>query len=463
MRRFSTHLLTRIPALTLLGAMLLLGSPGAADLLASDPPASTTASAGCQEHPPILIVGDEGPLGLTATDPVTGETGPRPGSGVVAGSGTPEDPYVIQGWCIQSGLPSLAAAPIPPPPDGITIRDTTAHLTIQENVVVGWRDGIRLEGTDNVAIQANRIEDPDDVGIRIVGGEALTINGNELSGGTYAINVQDAMDLEVRQNTITNPAYGISVGHVANVEITGNELVTDQLSKQAIQTDEASETLVENNAVDGFHTGVYVVESHEIVVRGNQLASFMRGVNLWFTDDALIEGQVIDGPDGWGVVLVDSNRNTIRDNQIRGANHGVDLRGSGQDADNLVIDNVIEANTVGVATGNTGAHEMRSNTVTGNEVGMRFSNAAGHTVESNEITANEIGVEFIGTSASATMRSNTITGNTDGLGLSVDLDVDVASDVDARWNWWGCPEGPLDPACDDVQGDALYDPWSTSP
>ncbi len=463
MHRFSTNLLTRVPALTLIGAMLLLGSPGAADLLADHASSGATASAGCQVHPPILIVGDEGPLGLTATDPITGETGPRPASGVVAGSGTPEDPYVIQGWCIQSGLPSLAAAPILPPPDGITIQDTTAHLTIQENVVVGWRDGIHLEGADNVAIQANRIEDPGNVGIHVAGSETVTIQGNELSGGAYGIIGQDTTNLQVRENTITNPNYGISVIEVANVEISGNEVANDGPSNMAIQANDAAETLVEDNVVDGFHTGVYVVESHEIVVRGNQLASFMRGVNFWFTDDALIEGQVIDGPDGWGVVLVDSNRNTIRENQIRGANHGVDLRGSGQDAGNLVIENVIEANTIGVATGSTGAHEMRSNTVTGNEVGMQFGNAAGHTVEGNEITANEIGVEFIGTSASATLRSNTIAGNTDGLGLSVDLNVDVASDVDARWNWWGCPEGPLDPACDDVQGDALYDPWSTSP
>lgn len=40
---------------------------------------------------------------------------------------------------------------------------------------------------------------------------------------------------------------------------------------------------------------------------------------------------------------------------------------------------------------------------------------------------------------------------------------DPDTTVDARHNWRGCPGGPDDPGCEDLVGDAVYNPWLTGP
>jgi len=56
----------------------------------------------------------------------------------------------------------------------------------------------------------------------------------------------------------------------------------------------------------------------------------------------------------------------------------------------------------------------------------------------------------------ATIDGNRIVG-TGGAGL-----VSSIGDVDARWNWWGCNEGPNQPGCDEVSGtgESEYTPWT---
>ena len=72
-------------------------------------------------HPPILI---EGNANFTAAN------------GVVAGSGTPSDPYLIAGWLIDA---STANA--------VEIRDTTAPFVIRDIVVGHSNPGAPFNST----------------------------------------------------------------------------------------------------------------------------------------------------------------------------------------------------------------------------------------------------------------------------------------------------------------------------
>ena len=63
----------------------------------------------------------------------TGTTGARTGARVARGSGTPEDPFVIEGWTIDArGHPG---AP------GIHIRGTSAHAIVQDCLVLKEKHG----------------------------------------------------------------------------------------------------------------------------------------------------------------------------------------------------------------------------------------------------------------------------------------------------------------------------------
>jgi hypothetical protein len=83
--------------------MASLGDPLAAALhadlgsTAKATPAEPTPASDCKPHPPIEITEDRGPGGFVTTLPAGGETLHRPGSGVVAGNGTAENPYTDRG------------------------------------------------------------------------------------------------------------------------------------------------------------------------------------------------------------------------------------------------------------------------------------------------------------------------------------------------------------------------------
>jgi len=119
-------------------------------------------------HPPILIIGD---LGFTND------------SGVVRGSGTPSDPFVISNWIID------ASSTI-----GIDIRGTTACFVILDCSIHGGETagyaGISLTGCTNGEIISNNCTD-NDRGISL----ASDADGNRLTGNLL----------------FSNAAYGISI------------------------------------------------------------------------------------------------------------------------------------------------------------------------------------------------------------------------------------------------------------
>src|SRR5712691_10636640 len=177
-------------SLCVLALLLVLGAPGSA----SQPFTPTSLTS----HTPIVIDGDD-----NFTSP----------NGVARGTGSPSDPFVIQSWLINATSS-----------DGVTIRNTRAHLVIRnltieanspnfwgiyfdsasnatvENVstrgmagVYIWsswnitvRDsqvdgqtGVALYSSSQITIRGNRIEREE--GINVYSGDAVTIEGNDIS------------------------------------------------------------------------------------------------------------------------------------------------------------------------------------------------------------------------------------------------------------------------------------------
>lgn len=122
----------------------IAGVPGQAPSQA--PPGSGPAESRCTPHPPIRISEEQGPDGfILGHDPATGQPIYRPGSGVVDGAGTADDPYVIEGWCIAPVPEILSDASDPLSattgndiyPVAVLIRDTTAHVVVRGSVIGG--------------------------------------------------------------------------------------------------------------------------------------------------------------------------------------------------------------------------------------------------------------------------------------------------------------------------------------
>lgn len=146
----------------------------------------------------------------------------RPGSGVTAGNGTAEDPYVIEDWCI-----------VPNDTYGIFLKDTEAHVVIRDNVILGAgglpRDGIRLRDADNVTLRANTIVGSGN-GITVFDGSTrVTIAENRVHhNGLRGIAVlSEASQPVIANNSVVGNGdvgilYGVPDGQIENNTFAGN-------------------------------------------------------------------------------------------------------------------------------------------------------------------------------------------------------------------------------------------------
>src|SRR3972149_2210998 len=140
-------------------ALLLAGALAAVSLAALL--AIPHAASGYVPRAPILIVGD---AGFT------------PGNGVTGGSGTPGDPYVIEGWEIDASMA-----------DGIAVLNTTAHFVVR-NVRVhsgSWNYvGVWLEGVQNGRIEGSVFADNAD-GVYVLDSADLRLTANRITGSVW--------------------------------------------------------------------------------------------------------------------------------------------------------------------------------------------------------------------------------------------------------------------------------------
>lgn len=121
-------------------------------------------------HSPIVIVGNEA---FTARN------------GVLRGSGTAEDPYVIEGWLIDA----------PQAPIGIHISDTDAYVIVRRCEVRNPQEaGIRLDRAANVTIEGCRVTGSER-GFQIVDSRLVVLKGNvaefNREGGFFVFGSQE--------------------------------------------------------------------------------------------------------------------------------------------------------------------------------------------------------------------------------------------------------------------------------
>lgn len=119
----------------------------------------------------------EGGVSLEPHDPIriTGNSEFTAENGVVSGSGTAEDPYLIEGWLMTEAVIGADY--------GIWLENTDAHVVIRNCQIVPPDTGIRLEHTSNIII------------------ENVTINGGHQ--GIYAYN---SSNLVIRNSEISHIA-----------------------------------------------------------------------------------------------------------------------------------------------------------------------------------------------------------------------------------------------------------------
>jgi parallel beta-helix repeat protein len=401
--------------------------------IVEDPP-SPPEGLDCRPHAPIHVEGDQGPTGFALGEaPTTGEPVHRPGSGVVDGSGTPEDPYVIEGWCI------LAPAGVP----AIAIAETNAHVEIRDNHVLGQdveqpqppeegpdrvpeperpiavgSVGIHLDGADNVAVRGNAVTDQRSHGLVAEDVASLRLADNRLAANDGdAVRIDGGQRVALAGNDVeANADCGVCANDTrqltvedATVEANGGP----GIDLQNVQTVDVRASTVSANAV-----GIHVDDGRALEVSGNTVEdNEAAGVHLQAADDVTVQDNTIDANGECGICLQGVDAAEVRDNELadNGAD-GVDVRASTQV--------IVAANTItgsgddGIGSGLSPEERVEQVTIVGNTVETSYASqiglsyAHGLTVEANTVhDGGWIGIRLSNGLSNVTVHGNTVTDN----------------------------------------------------
>jgi parallel beta-helix repeat protein len=199
----------------------------------------------------------------------------------------------------------------------------------------------------------------------IIGGPGLggplfdPLGGNLVNQFDIGIRVQNADNVTVENNTLSNVETGIQTNTVNNLTITGNEITANSLI--GIELLNTTGGLVNGNLVDGFPIGISVRDdSDDIEISENDIENYNNiGIEIAKSNDIrvidqLLDGEFVDGETSGnantGVQVVNST--DILLNNVTSDNHAI----AGLDA-------------IG---GSNGRIELVDSSFTGNTNGARF-------------------------------------------------------------------------------------------
>ncbi len=184
---------------------------------------STTLPVSAQTmHGPIVISSDEE---FTADNGVTG------------GTGTAEDPYIIEGWEMDAGGGV-----------GILITGTTKYFVIRNCTIYNGVDGIRLRNLQNGVVHNCTIKDLNR-GIFVQNVTNLNVTESTIRDDEIGIYIAESSAVLIHNNTIRDDDVGLELHEAHNNTITGNTFING-----GIMNAFSYDLTVEDNTVNGDHS-----------------------------------------------------------------------------------------------------------------------------------------------------------------------------------------------------------------
>ncbi|MEM4308454.1 MAG: NosD domain-containing protein [Thermoplasmata archaeon] len=212
-------------------------------------------------------------------------------NGVVSGSGTPADPYIIEGWDINANGGTY----------GIWIENTNVYFVIRNCNITNATNsgsfphgsGIALNNVMNGTIENNKCNNSR-YGIYLYGGSKYNnINNNNCSG---------------------NSIYGIRL-YIADNNTIMNNIATSNSDTGIHLYSANNNSVINNNASNNNNHGIYSYSSSKNNIIGNNASgNLQRGIYLYVSDNHNISNNTCVNNSNYGIYLDFSSYNNLSGN-----------------------------------------------------------------------------------------------------------------------------------------------------
>ncbi|MEM3341828.1 MAG: PKD domain-containing protein [Thermoplasmata archaeon] len=229
-------------------------------------------------------------------------------NGVVSGSGTESDPYIIEGWEINGNGGASC----------IWIENTNAYFIVRNCCVYGatnsgsppYGAGIALNNVTNGTLENNKCNNSR-YGIYVYGGSSNNnVTNNNASGNSYyGIYLKYSRSNISSNNASGNSHYGVYLYYSNNNLVSHNTAMGNGEYGLYFYYSNNNH-LVNNTASSNSQYGIYLLSSNNNNITKNIALTNERGICLWESDYNNLTGNNVSGNRD-GVYLISSNVNIV--------------------------------------------------------------------------------------------------------------------------------------------------------
>jgi parallel beta-helix repeat protein len=302
------------------------------------------------------------------------------------------------------------------------------NVTIQNTNIKDFDYGILLEGSSNDSITGNNITN-NYVGIYLHASSNNNIANNTVTNNRdFGIWLRESSVNRISGNNITNNRDGIDLSGSSNNTISGNLFMRDGLSVWDSYGNVVLDNFVNGKPLvyleDVSHQSVgdagqvILVNCQHITVENLNPSNTNIGVQLWQTNNTIIQGNNITANNEHGIWLYESSNNSVIGNNVTNNGYGIYLYES---SNNSVSGNNVTNNYYSgiVLPGPSNNNSILGNSVTANYYhGISLSWSSNNSILDNNVTANGYnGIDLSWFSNDNNVHGNNVTNNWKGIYL----------------------------------------------
>ena len=273
------------------------------------------------------------------------------------------------------------------------------QLVIERPLVLLGEPGAILDGNRAGTVVTVRADSV------VIVGFTIERSGRSLDRDEAAIKLERCIGCRVERNTLRDPLHGIYLleSHevvVSNNRITGAADLVESSRGNGIHLFNSARNRLTSNVIRGTRDGIYFSFASGNSVSGNDVSGVRYGLHYMYSDDNRFERNTFTR-NAAGAAIMFSKRILFRENVF--ARH-IGYRAYGillQTAEGVLAEgNRIEGNLTGLFLDGAVADTFRGNVIRGNGVGIDLlASAEGNTFTRNVIADNRIAVrKVLGTS-----------------------------------------------------------------